>query len=330
MQSISSFAFRESCISYDVMTIKWSKIALLSALSVLWLTGCNPAHIALTVASVPFLADETVGRGIDINPAEGGYKDVLAWEYDALSKYEQYEARRKDLAIYFRDKSKAARKHEFVPIPYVEDYPVPEFAKAEMEEARESLLKALNTAHTPQNERLIAMAQTRYDCWLVYSELLKKQGEYLGCRERFYEALASLKVPDSALTLHSVYFNSGRVDLSEEARATIAEIAGKFRNRPSWELVLSGYADAVGDRLENEILSMRRTISVKNALAQHGVHFDRIVIKAEGSRGSIPDTTDKNARRVDVTFSPRGIYDSDVQEMMERHGWGNLDEGDDH
>ena len=71
-------------------------------------------------------------------------------------------------------------------------------------------------------------------------------------------------------------FESGSVDLSEDARSTIARLAGSLNRYPNSLIDAIGHTDGSGPADANQALSARRAQTVTNVLTQYGVGYDRI------------------------------------------------------
>ena len=163
------------------------------------------------------------------------------------------------------------------------------------------LMDALYTMNSDGNRALLAMAQSRYDCWLMHQEDFPSEHAVISCKKDFYDALALLELPVSDKTVYSVYFESGAVGLNDAGKETIRKVAEHYVDHDEWVLILKGYTDSKGDRQQNKVLSMRRAIAVKHALAQYGISLDNIAISAEGeARAAEGD----EGRRVDIQARP--------------------------
>ncbi|MEM7240671.1 MAG: OmpA family protein [Pseudomonadota bacterium] len=71
-------------------------------------------------------------------------------------------------------------------------------------------------------------------------------------------------------------FESGSVDLNEDARATVARLAGSLNRYPNSLIDAIGHTDGSGPANANQALSARRAQAVTNVLTQYGVGYDRI------------------------------------------------------
>ena len=71
-------------------------------------------------------------------------------------------------------------------------------------------------------------------------------------------------------------FDSGSVEPSSEARATLARLAGSLNRYPNSVIDAIGHTDGSGDADANQALSARRAQAVTNVLIQYGVDPTRI------------------------------------------------------
>ncbi len=284
---------------------------LLAALMVclMGLAGCGMQMPAL---------DFSFFGGGDAGPQ--GFHDHLAREYKNLALYQQEHTNDADGATHFQAKARRALRGQDVGPDELAQRRVPEFASAELESARAYLVDALTYMKTPQNEALLAMAQTRFDCWLAHQEDFPDEDAYIACRDEFQESLGLLALPAAYNRVYRIHFESGRAALSAEDRALMADMAERYRGRDHWRFTLKGYTDSKGDRRSNEILSMRRAIAVKNTLAQHGVPLEQVEISAEGEVSSAEDgDSAEDSRRVEIRVRP--VYIDADGHLKRAPGW---------
>ncbi len=82
--------------------------------------------------------------------------------------------------------------------------------------------------------------------------------------------------------LKSVYFDSSKSDLSEEAMTVIAENATWLKTQPPYLIQIAGVSDKRGSPARNKTLAERRALNVKNAYMAQGLDPERIQIIALG------------------------------------------------
>lgn len=252
-----------------------------------------------------------------------GFYELLASEYSNLAAYERDYMESPEDAAYFEAKARRALRRQDVAPDSPESRRIPDFAASALTDARAQLTDALATLRTPGNEALLAMAQTRYDCWLALQEKFPQETSWISCKDEFFSALELLALPPQEKELYSVYFDEGSTELNDEARETVKEIAGFYADRQEWSVVLRGYTDAKGSRSANQVLAMRRAIAVKNLLGQYGVDLDSISIGAEGVADSAGAGTDadRESRRVDIAGGPSYVAENDTGDLRTLPGW---------
>ncbi len=95
-----------------------------------------------------------------------------------------------------------------------------------------------------------------------------------------------------------VYFEGGSDALSNDAQATLTQLADAARADGSKNLLISGFYDASTGSEQNDELIEKRAMAVRHALDANGVTPDRLLLDkpALNPGGSDP----RAARRVDV------------------------------
>ncbi len=254
-------------------------------------------------------------------PASGAHSfhTLLAHEYRNIAAYEEEEKMRGQEAALFQSKARRALRHQRILPENPADYDVPDDARAALEEAYIILADALDYLKTSENELLLALAQTRFDCWLLTQRHFSDADNYIACRDQFKEAIARLSVSDRDYPTYFVYFEPSSVALEDEDMQTVRRFAEQYKGRVNWSVVVKGYADSTGNSQQNKIISMRRAIAVKNALGQHGIPLDDIAISAVGEAGVDHDTDDRYSRRVEMIARP--VYLEDEINLTQVPGW---------
>ena len=104
-----------------------------------------------------------------------------------------------------------------------------------------------------------------------------------------------------------VQFATGTADLSSAARESLARLAGIVASYPDLKFKIEGHTDNVGSDENNNVLSLRRAIAVRDYLI--GQHVAASSIDAEGLGSTHPiadnDTADGRARnrRVEIVIT---------------------------
>jgi outer membrane protein OmpA-like peptidoglycan-associated protein len=234
----------------------------------------------------------------------------LALGYKKLAAYEEFYREDSESAGHFSFKSGLAQTKMPVSPDDPVTMPLPDDVVLPAKQAYETLKDALATLDQPINTIPLAEAQVNFDCWLEREVDQHMRGEEAyaeGCKERFFFAIDNLRLSDPIL--HMVYFDSASTVLSEESIRVINLVSQNYEIRDLWNVHLTGFTDSKGSYEQNVILSMRRAMAVKNALAQHGIHPDKIIIDAAGEI----DHTDygessHQARRVEISVMPRYLH----------------------
>jgi outer membrane protein OmpA-like peptidoglycan-associated protein len=126
------------------------------------------------------------------------------------------------------------------------------------------------------------------------------------------EAHAVIQVPEKNITANDVtpvpaayqsdaqiFFAVSQSTLSVDAQKSLAVVVDKMKANTTTKAFLSGYTDATGNKIQNELLAKERAKSVRNFLRKAGINDERIeMLKPETLVGS--SNTDV-ARRVEVT-----------------------------
>lgn len=123
-------------------------------------------------------------------------------------------------------------------------------------------------------------------------------------------AAAPVEVKPAPQTINlsgAALFEFDRAELKPVAQKQLSELASKVKTQKDLdEVVISGFADAMGPDAYNEELSKRRAESVKEFLLQQGVVSKRVVIQALGEEKPVAsnDTAEGRAqnRRVEVSI----------------------------
>lgn len=110
-------------------------------------------------------------------------------------------------------------------------------------------------------------------------------------------------------TLGSVLFATNKATLNENARNSVNELTAYLQDHPSRIIRIEGYTDSTGTKKFNQVLSVHRAESVKDALIKGGIGSNRIHV--EGYGPTFPVATNKTMegrqlnRRVEVVISDK-------------------------
>jgi outer membrane protein OmpA-like peptidoglycan-associated protein len=104
-----------------------------------------------------------------------------------------------------------------------------------------------------------------------------------------------------------VQFATAAADLSAPARESLARFSGVVASYPDLRFTIEGHTDNVGSDANNNELSLRRAISVRDYLIGQGVAASSIDVEGLGPSRPVADnsTADGRARnrRVDIVIS---------------------------
>jgi outer membrane protein OmpA-like peptidoglycan-associated protein len=84
----------------------------------------------------------------------------------------------------------------------------------------------------------------------------------------------------------AVYFAKGSTTLNANSQLSLNEIIDILARNPGYQLVITGYADHVGDPSKNLLLSQQRAKAVKSFLQASGLGADRFVTRYLGDKDS--------------------------------------------
>lgn len=270
------------------------------------------------------------------------FRSTLVAEYENLALFAEQNPKHEHLADYFRSKSKASSGANGSVAPDLpEGKDIPAFSRPAIETAYEMLQDAFDTMYISENKALLAIAQTRYDCWLAYRQIYKQHNAYFSCRDDFFKALETMTIPEDYAKRHNIYFDNNSIELTEDAGTVLKDVARQYSSKKHWTIVLIGHTDSKGSAYNNKVLSLRRAVSVKNALGQYGVDLDNIAISAKGEK--FADTqaavgkqtepvaeedegleSDRSSRRVEIIFYSGVVTDEVIRDISESPGWTNI------
>jgi outer membrane protein OmpA-like peptidoglycan-associated protein len=291
--------------------MKKTALPLIAAL--LLCSGCN----------MPSLDLGLLGGGTDdvrtLDTGGPGLQGQLAQEYQNLAVLEtDFKNDPAAAARYTEKAERAADGDDVWPDSPESVTTLPADAFNDLADAYNMVLDARKSMDSTENAPLLALAQTRYDCWLMRTADGRDEADISICRDMAVKALGLLTVPQGTVKTFAVYFPaSDGITFDPESLDTIAEAAAAYEEKPYWEVLLTGHAAAKSSKREQtKNLSMRRAVAVRNALAQQGIDPEKVTIVAHTEK----DDTE-SGRRVDITFAPSYMMkDGPVLESLEMMG----------
>lgn len=249
-----------------------------------------------------------MGQSLSFFRSDPGFTDHLARGYRMLAEYEDYREADQAAALYFRDKAEKADRGEAVEPGIATDPDLSGSVRSELQTARKALTNALVGATEAKSGGAtdplkLAEAQVNFDCWLMRAVNQESAAQY--CRDTFYQVIRNIEVAAADIPrTYSIFFNSGKAAPDSEGLNVIKQAAYAHALHEEWQVYLTGFSDPSGDRETNKILSARRALAVRNALAQYGVDPGKVIIDAFGEENAGKDLTPDEARRVDIRIEP--------------------------
>ena len=169
----------------------------------------------------------------------------------------------------------------------------------EAESAR-TAMQAIEEAE--QAKALAASSETAAQLAKREAELAVEQADSL---RRQLENL-QLRQTESGVvvTLGDVLFETGEVQLRQEAMASLVEVVDLLQSEPEKKIRIEGHTDSTGDAATNLKISEQRANSVQEALVSLGVESGRVTIAGMGEDFPIASNETEEGRaqnrRVDV------------------------------
>lgn len=199
---------------YSILTI---------SCTVFMLSSCDHYSTQLAALDSPEYYTQDVSQ---ISPAAGGgmvettFSGYLKLEYAQLARHEQdqYDYR---AAKYYTKKAVALSQGTMVSPAALNDFEISPENTKELTSARQDLILALKTYNISENRQALAVAQSRYDCWLEQQEEGHKGYEIISCKTDFKHSMVSLTPPDNRDVRFPISFMGERLTLSEKSRASL-------------------------------------------------------------------------------------------------------------
>jgi SH3 domain-containing YSC84-like protein 1 len=139
-----------------------------------------------------------------------------------------------------------------------------------------------NRENTPAAGRSLVAALDRYSREKVARSAVAASNEPLG----------------QPIEHGEIYFESGKSDLSEESQQNLNAVAASLKENSDWKVKVVGWADTVGGKPSNLVLSKQRADAVKQYLVDQGVDGSRMSTSARGEDTAGSDLSKE--RRVDI------------------------------
>lgn len=256
------------------------------------------------------LACSPVQRLNKTNVKGDSFTQALFEKYKAFAKSEEKQADWRD-ANHFAEKAmRAAHGEKVLPEDPTKWARISKEHLPELKDARSKLLHLLNDKKIFDRHPVdLAAAQYYFDCWVEQQDENWQLDEIQVCRSAFYNELYKLGhgqrqdvtnkyniIETDEKFVHKVFFPFDKNQLDAKGKKFVEEIAINYKNEGlTYNFVVNGYADKVGDASYNLALSKKRAEAVKNALVKNGINADMITVNAYGFDHNAVET-DHNER----------------------------------
>lgn len=291
-----------------------------SLAAVLLLTAACTTAYTIPALTSPFTVDGDRAAAKAAQAAEGSFSEHLRVKYLALSDIEYDESDWAD-AAYFAQQALSAGGGA-VPQPAMVEgdrFLTPDSAVAELQDARNRLVAALDGGAREAFADHASTAQTMFDCWVQEQEENHEPDEIAVCRKGFEEAMAAIvkkpapapkpapaaaEISEPVARDYMVFFDFDKSNVREDAARILVQVRGAIEGIGAKSIVLTGHADLAGPGSYNKALSERRAAKVKAWLVGKGIPAERIKTLGKGESDPRVRTADgvreQENRRVEI------------------------------
>lgn len=98
----------------------------------------------------------------------------------------------------------------------------------------------------------------------------------------------------------AVIFERNSHDITIFHKTLLNEVSAGLMKNPAYKIMITGFADALGDKKYNILLSQKRAQSVRNYLAEKGIDSSRLVVNYYGDNQS--QTSNPLDRKVEIEW----------------------------
>jgi outer membrane protein OmpA-like peptidoglycan-associated protein len=106
--------------------------------------------------------------------------------------------------------------------------------------------------------------------------------------------------------MNNILFDFNESTLVESSKKELDKLANILTESPELNIIISGHTDSIGNADYNQILSMKRAISVSEYLNAKGIEKERMRCKGFGSSAPLlPNNSEENRaknRRIEIEF----------------------------
>ena len=123
---------------------------------------------------------------------ESTFNEYLVDEYLRLAEYEQSTEADYRAAENYMDKVARIERGRIARIDNLENFTLSDWQVKEFKQAQDELVNALKNFRLAENRKRLAVAHSRYDCWLDQAEENNKKQN---CKKEFKRAMNNLLHP---------------------------------------------------------------------------------------------------------------------------------------
>lgn len=103
---------------------------------------------------------------------------------------------------------------------------------------------------------------------------------------------------------YTLFFITAMTQLTPQSSASLHEVRQKIKSFPAAQVSVIGHTDRVGNDVENDVLSLKRAVAIRDMLIQTGIPKEAIEVVGRGEREPLVRTADGVAedknRRVEI------------------------------
>ena len=103
---------------------------------------------------------------------------------------------------------------------------------------------------------------------------------------------------------YTLYFVTGKVELTQQSRASLNEVRVKIKGFPAAQVSVIGHTDRVGTPEANDALSLKRAAVIRDMLVEIGIPREAVEVVGRGEREPLVQTADgkpeERNRRVEI------------------------------
>ncbi len=248
---------------------------------------CTSLLILVGACAGVFTAEGNIEAARKTGPPSDAFNAALQQEYLELAQTEFDEFDYRD-ADRYAPKALAAGNGESVQPFDPGDWDVSETKAAELYDARQQLLLALDNNGRTKAPGDAAHAQAMFDCWVEEEDEGHEPDAIAACRDAFWDALArvqaALEEPEPAVEEpppppppeppardYLVFFDFDKTDIRAHDATILDRVVQAMSELESRSVTLTGHTDRAGPAEYNQGLSDRRAFAVRDYLMSKGI-----------------------------------------------------------